>query len=68
MAESAIFLWEGTDKHAVNHTTVTIGSDRHVVCTFTQVVPEEKKVSWLLPVGIGAGAIALIALIAKGKK
>lgn len=35
--------WEGTDNDSVNPTSVTMYSDRHVVCNFTQEAPEEKR-------------------------
>lgn len=51
--------WEGTDNDSINPTTVTMDSDKHVVCNFTQVAP-----AGCLPI-VGA-AILLVAGIITG--
>ncbi|MBA7701371.1 hypothetical protein ES703_110107 [subsurface metagenome] len=56
--------WEGTDNNSANPTTVTMDSDKQVVCNFTQVAPAGclpvVAGGILLVVGIIAGIIALI--------
>ncbi|MBA7652179.1 hypothetical protein ES703_60009 [subsurface metagenome] len=56
--------WEGTDNDAANPTTVTMDSDKHVVCNFTQVAPAGclpvVAAAAVLVAGIIAGIIALV--------
>lgn len=50
--------WEGTDNNSINPTTVTMDSDKHVVCNFTQVAP-----AGCLPI-VAAVAVLIAGIIA----